>query len=161
MLTKLGISTTFLARYEPRRATAGGTMRTPEARISASSTCENLVLTLSKNARSPACEIWFSFKRNDSSTAFLTHWLTVHWPTPWRSATRMRPLFRSAMTCSTASRTSGLFVVFSDARFSQASSIVDCSSWVMEEGASVGGRTKGSGEGGDALRGFEAFVDLG
>ena len=30
MLTKLGIITTFLARYEPRRATAGGTTRTPE-----------------------------------------------------------------------------------------------------------------------------------
>ena len=38
----------------PRRATAGGTTRTPVARMSASSRCANLVPTLSKKPRSPA-----------------------------------------------------------------------------------------------------------
>ena len=46
------------------------------ARIAASSRCENLVCTLSKKARSPACIGWLSLRRKLSSTAFLTHWLT-------------------------------------------------------------------------------------
>ena len=50
--------------------------------------CENLVCTLSKKVRSPACMAWLSLSRKLSSTAFLTHWLTVHWPTTCRSATR-------------------------------------------------------------------------
>ena len=68
--------TTFFARYEPRRATAGGTTRTPLARNAASLSAENLGSTLSKKASSPACMKRFSLRRKLSSTAFLTHWLT-------------------------------------------------------------------------------------
>ncbi len=92
----------------PRRATAGGTTRTPVARIAASSRCGELGLDLVVEAQfAGAHRSRCRARRNDSSTAFLTHWLTVHWPTPWRSATRSGPALRSAMTCSTASRTSG------------------------------------------------------
>jgi hypothetical protein len=37
--------------------------------------------------------ISLSRRRKDSSTAFLIHWCTVHWPTASRVATRRRPLF--------------------------------------------------------------------
>ena len=47
MLTNDGISTTLRATYAPRRATAGGTTRTPAAANSASEYCANLVGTLS------------------------------------------------------------------------------------------------------------------
>ena len=47
MFTYDGISTTFLAMNAPRRATAGGTTRTPAAANAASSKRANLVGTLS------------------------------------------------------------------------------------------------------------------
>src|SRR6218665_1747500 len=153
MLTYEGIRITFLAWNEPRRATAGGTTRTPVARSSASLMPVYLVATLSKKARSPDCMTWLSFRRNDSSTAFLTHWFTCHWPTAWRSATRRRPVSRSARTLSTASRTSPWVAALMVARFSHAVSMMFCSCWVMA--------LQRLGKGGDAVGGFEAFVDLG
>src|SRR5688572_3373311 len=75
----------------------------------------------------------FSLRRNDSSTAFLIHWCTVHWPTPWRVATRRWPLFSSAITCSTASATSlGALAGERLARFSHAASMICWSCWVMD-----------------------------
>ncbi len=47
MLTYEGISTTLGAMYAPRRATAGGTTRTPSAANSAALRPANLVATLS------------------------------------------------------------------------------------------------------------------
>ena len=49
--------------------------------------------------------ITLSLRRKDSSTAFLIHWYGPL-ATPWRLATRSLPTFSSAITCSTASRTS-------------------------------------------------------
>src|SRR6476661_6075702 len=116
----------------PRRATAGGTTRTPVAAISSGDRCANLVCTLSKKASSPDFISALSFRRNDSSTAFLIHWWTVHWPTPSRVATRRWPLFSSAMTCSTASATSfGAEAAESWARLSHAVSMICWSCWVM------------------------------
>src|SRR3954467_1871430 len=73
----------------------------------------------------------FSLSLKLSSTAFLTHWLTVHSPTPRRSATRISPASRLAMTLSTAARTSGLLAGSSAARPSQARSMVLCSDEFM------------------------------
>ena len=115
----------------PRRATAGGTTRTPVARSASSLMPLNLVGTLSKKVMSPA-PIWrLSFRRNDSSTAFLTHWCTVHSPTALRSATRSVPASRRPSTSSTAARTSGLLAEVRLARPSQARSMMDCRSCVM------------------------------
>src|SRR3546814_13942377 len=46
-----------------------------------------------------------SLSLKESSTAFLSHWLTVHPPAPF-SATRKLPLSRPDSAASTASRTS-------------------------------------------------------
>src|SRR3982751_5149325 len=73
----------------------------------------------------------FSLSLKLSSTAFLTHWLTVHSPTPRRSATRISPASRLAITLSTAARTSGLLAGSSEARPSQARSMVLCSDEFM------------------------------
>src|SRR4030095_2226303 len=100
--------------------------------------------------------IALSFRRNDSSTAFLIHWCTVHWPTPWRVATRSRPLFSSEITCSTASATSlGADLAEMLARFSHAVSMICWSCWV------IGLLWSGLDELDDALRGFHAFRGLG
>ena len=60
-----------------------------------------------------------SLRRNDSSTAFFSHWLTCQ-SSPTRSATRKRPSSRPASAASTASRTAPLVPVLSWSRFSQA-----------------------------------------
>ena len=49
MLTKLGISTTSLPKYVPRRAMAPGTTRTPSLRKSFSSNAPKRASTLSQN----------------------------------------------------------------------------------------------------------------
>src|SRR4030095_6905316 len=100
--------------------------------------------------------IALSFRRNDSSTPFLLHCCPVHWPTPWRVATRSRPLFSSEITCSTASATSlGADLAEMLARFSHAFSMICWSCWVM------GLFRSGLDELDDALRGFHAFRGLG
>src|SRR6266542_2317388 len=93
-----------------------------------------------------------SRRRNDSSTAFLIHWCTSHWPTAWRVATRRRPLFSSPITCSTASATSlGADLGEMLARFSHAVSMICWSCWVIDSFRS------GLDELDDALRGLHAF----
>src|SRR6478736_6167257 len=157
MFTYEGIRMAPLAMKLPRRATAGGTTRTPVAAISSADRCENLVCTLSKKASSPAFMITLSFRRKDSSTAFLIHWCTVHWPTPSRVATRSLPVFRSAITCSTASLTSlGAEAAEMVARFSHAVSMICWSCWVMEIFL-----TLALDELHDALGGFQAFRGVG
>src|SRR6478735_6190752 len=100
--------------------------------------------------------ISLSFKRNDSSTAFLIHWWTVHLPTLSRVATRISPRFRAEITCSTASTTSfGADLGEMLARFSHAASMVCWSCWVMELLRSVFHELD------DALRGFHAFGGFG
>ena len=46
-----------------------------------------------------------SLSRNDSSTAFFSHWLTFQLPSAWRSATRASPLSSRSSAVSIASRT--------------------------------------------------------
>src|SRR4051812_38583395 len=152
MFTYDGIRIAPFATKLPWRATAGGTTRTPVAAICSGDRCENLVCTLSKKASSPAFVITLSFRRKDSSTAFLIHWCTVHWPTPWRVATRSLPVFSSLTTWSTASRTSlGAEEAERLARLSHAVSMVCWSCWVM------GSLRMALDELHDALGGFEAF----
>src|SRR6478735_6365260 len=101
--------------------------------------------------------ITLSFRGKDSSTAFLIHWCTVHWPTPSRVATRSLPVFRSAITCSTASLTSlGAEEAEMVARFSHAVSMICWSCWVM--GIFL---TLALDELHDALGGFQAFRGVG
>ena len=49
-----------------------------------------------------------SLRRNDSSTAFLSHWLTLPVAVGLRSATRALPLSSRSSAASTASRTAPL-----------------------------------------------------
>src|ERR1035437_6501532 len=73
-----------------------------------------------------------SVSRKLSSTAFLIHWCVVHWPTPLRVATRNSPLFKPAITCSTALRiAAGAVLTDRLARSSHAASMMDSRAWVM------------------------------
>src|SRR6476646_4193485 len=68
--------------------------------------------------------------RKDRSTAFLSHWLTVH-PPPCFSAIRASPLSSAAMTLSTAWRTSPLVPAPIESRASHACSMTARSSPLM------------------------------
>src|SRR5436189_5132020 len=103
-----------------------GTARKPASLKRSSSQPSNLVGTLSHQAESPAAPIMgpLSRSRNDSSTAFLSHWLTVQAPLPPRSATRALPRSSRSSAVSTASRTGPLVEGLMSFRFSKASSMV-------------------------------------
>ena len=72
--------------YAPRRATAGGTTRTPVAANSASSRVRELGRHLVVERGTARCApgrcaiAALSARRNDSSTAFLIHWCVIHAP---------------------------------------------------------------------------------
>src|SRR5713101_1755291 len=66
-----------------------------------------------------------SLRRNDSSTAFFSHWLTFHLPLASRIATRASPLSSRSSAWSTASRTSPLVAVETPSRASNARLMVD------------------------------------
>ena len=78
------MSTALGAMYEPRRATAGGTTRV----LPACSSCAVVGLRargvlqrhLVEEARVAGVDDVLSCVRKYSSTAFLSHWFTVHWP---------------------------------------------------------------------------------
>src|SRR4051794_34474628 len=92
--------------------------------------------------------ISLSRRRNDSSTAFLTHWCTAHSP-PCFSATRRLPASSWARVCATASFTpAGDLEGEMSVRFSQASSISFCMSVpaLLERGLACG---RGQRAGGD------------
>src|SRR4051812_43506610 len=103
-----------------------GTARKPASLKRSSSQPSNLVGTLSHQAESPAAPIMgpLSRSRNDSSTAFLSHWLTVQTPLPPRSATRALPRSSRSSAASTASRTGPWVEGLMSFRFSKASSMV-------------------------------------
>src|SRR3569623_263876 len=61
-----------------------------------------------------------SLRRNDSSTAFFSHWLSFHWPFACGSATRASPLSSMSSANSTASRTSPLVEALTVSRASKA-----------------------------------------
>src|SRR5262245_44624565 len=69
-----------------------------------------------------------SLRRNESSTAFLSHWLTDHVALAPRSATRAAPRSSRSSAASTASRTGPLVAGLIPSRCSKASSMVLASS---------------------------------
>src|ERR1700730_833484 len=71
-----------------------------------------------------------SLSRNESRTAFLSHWLTVH-PAGVRSATRTSPLSRRSRAASTVSRTTPVVLWLTPWRSSQTASIALCISAVL------------------------------
>jgi hypothetical protein len=106
---------------------APGTARKPAAANSVSPQPVNLVATLSNQGPAPPVSAPITalgFRRNDSSTAFFSHWWTVQ-SFPVFSATRASPESSRARAASTASRTAPLVETLTSARASQAVSIVD------------------------------------
>src|SRR3546814_3894106 len=92
----------------PRRTIEPGTARKPAFLKSASLQPSNFDGTLSHQwvvRPGPPAMSPMSLSLKESSTAFLSHWLTVHPPAPF-SATRKLPLSRPDSAASTASRTS-------------------------------------------------------
>src|SRR4051812_41623715 len=110
-----------------RRTMAPGTARKPASRKRFSPQPSNFDGTLSHHDAWPGPPgiTLMSLRRNDSSTAFLSHWLTLHLPSDPRSATRASPLSSSSSALSTASRTSPLVVVEMPSRASKALLMVD------------------------------------
>src|SRR5437763_692985 len=131
---KEGISTTPGATNAEWRTTEPGTARKPASRKRDASQPSNLDATLSHQAASPGPPgmTLLSLSRNDSSTAFLSHWLTCHLPSAPRSATRTRPRSSKSSAVSTASRTVPLVDGPMPSRASKASSIdLASASWDM------------------------------
>src|ERR1051325_6222604 len=112
-----------------RRTMAPGTARKPASRTRFSPQPSNFEGTLSHHDALPGPpEIaLMSLRRNDSSTAFFSHWLTFHLPPSSRSATRASPLSSRSSAVSTASRTSPLVDVETPSRASKAVLTVDSS----------------------------------
>src|SRR5450755_3059705 len=110
-----------------RRTIAPGTARKPASRNRFSPQPSNFDGTLSHHEAWPGPpEIaLMSLRRNDSSTAFFSHWLTFHLPLASRSATRTSPLSSSSSAESTAPRTSPLVAVEIPSRASNAALTVD------------------------------------
>src|ERR1700712_5173656 len=76
-LTKLGISTAPGAMNADRRTTAPGTARKPASLTRFAPQPANFIGTLSQTGAPPGPSINVeSVRRNDISTAFLSHWLT-------------------------------------------------------------------------------------
>src|SRR5262245_3515026 len=93
-----------------RRTTQPGTARKPALRKRAALHPLNLESTLSHHAAFPGPPgiTLMSLRRKDNSTAFLSHWLTCHCPSGFRSATRALPESRSSRAAVTALRTAPL-----------------------------------------------------
>ena len=109
-----------------------GTARKPAALKRLSPQPANLDGTLSHQVASPGPPLTtsMSLRRNDSSTAFLSHWLTRHAPSVF-SATRACPPSRRRKASSTASRTAPRVAGVTAARSSQAASRVAARSAVI------------------------------
>src|SRR5215472_10182958 len=110
-----------------RRTIAPGTARKPSCRKRFSPHSANFDGTLSHQDALPGPPgmMLMSLRRNDSSTAFFSHWLTFHLPFDSRVATRASPLSSSSSARSTASRTSPLVAVETPSRASKAALMVD------------------------------------
>ena len=117
-----GISTTFFAMKAERRTIEPGTARKPAARKRFSPQPANFEGTLSHHEACPGPPsiTSISLRRNESRTAFLSHWLTLQRPLSCRSATRASPLSINSSAESTASRTSPLVDVEMVSRASKA-----------------------------------------
>src|SRR6202012_4455606 len=130
-----------------RRTIAPGTARKRAARKRFSPQPSNFEGTLSHQGALPGPPGigLMSFRRNDSSNAFFSHWLTFHLPLASRSATRASPLSSSSSACSTASRTSPLVAVEMPSRASNAALRVD-SRWLRDIDISLGKPDNGGGD---------------
>src|SRR6185437_13564030 len=128
-LTKDGISTASGAINAERRTTQPGTARKPAFLNFAAFQFLNLESTLSHHTALPGPPgiTSMSLSRNDSSTAFFSHWLTCQRPSAWRSATRASPRSSKLSALSTALRTAPLVLGPILSRLSKASSIVSAS----------------------------------
>src|SRR5262245_29312957 len=107
-----------------------GTARKPASRKRFSPQPSNFDATLSHHTALPGPPgmTVMSLRRNDSSTAFLSHWLTCQVPFGPFSATRASPRSSRSSAASTASRTGPLVAGLTSLRFSKASSMVRASS---------------------------------
>src|SRR5450755_797937 len=110
-----------------RRTIEPGTARKPASRNRLSPQPSNFEGTLSHHDAMPGPPdiALMSLRRNDSSTAFFSHWLTFHLPLASRIATRASPLSRRSSAESTASRTSPLVAAEMPSRASKAALMVD------------------------------------
>src|SRR5689334_11492981 len=106
---------------------APGTARKPASRKRFSPQPSNFEGTLSHHDAFPGPPEMAlkSLSRNESSTAFFSHWCTFHFPPASRSATRASPLSSSSSAVSIASRTSPLVAVEIFSRASNAALTVD------------------------------------
>src|ERR1700744_4893584 len=118
-----------------RRTIAPGTARKRAARKRFSPQPSNFDGTLSHQEALPGPPgiTLMSLRRNDSSTAFFSHWLTFHLPLASRLATRASPLSSSSSAESTAPRTSPLVEVETPSRASNAALTV-----VSREASDIG-----------------------
>src|SRR3954470_6504656 len=109
---------------------APGTARKAASRNALSPQPSNFEGTLSHHDEPPGPPgiTLMSFKRNDSRTAFFSHWLTFQSPLAPRSATRASPRSSRSSAESTASRTAPLVDGPMLSRCSKASSMVLASS---------------------------------
>src|SRR5262249_52987479 len=107
-----------------------GTARKPASRKRASFQPSSFEGILSHHAALPGPPpiTPISLRRNESSTAFLSHWFTDQWPLAPRSATRALPRGSRSSAVSTASRTGPLVVGPMPSRCSKASSMILASS---------------------------------
>src|ERR1041385_3004103 len=109
-----------------RRTIEPGTARKPAFLKRAAFQPLNLESTLSHHAALPGPPgmTLMSLRRNDSSTAFFSHWLTCHLPLGPRSATRACPESRSSTAELTALCTAPLVFGPILSRCSKASSMI-------------------------------------
>jgi len=113
-----------------------GTARKPACRKSSAVMPAYLEGTLSHHDAPPGAPemVVTSFKRNERSTDFFSHWLTVH-PSAVFSATRTSPLSKRLRTVSTVSRTTPVVPTVMLSRSSHMVSIALLSSaWVVAIG---------------------------
>src|SRR6185503_7227597 len=154
-LTKDGISTTPGAMKAEWRTTQPGTARKPALRKRAALQPLNLESTLSHQAALPGPPgiTLMSLSRKDSSTAFLSHWLTCHCPSGFRSATRALPESSNSSAAFTALRTAPFVFGPILSRAAKASSMVLASlSLDMDAPARSAAVCRGHGRGCQAER---------
>src|SRR6185312_14222180 len=138
-LTKDGISTTPGAMKAERRTTQPGTARKPAFLNFAAVQPLNLESTLSHHTAlpGPPATTLMSLRRNESNTAFFSHWLTCQRPSAWRSATRAWPASSRPSASLTALRSAPLVLGPTLSRASKASSMILASLSDMADPGSV------------------------
>src|SRR6185312_1623218 len=128
-----------------------GTARKPALRKRAGVQPLSFESTLSHQTAlpGPPAITLMSLSRNESSTAFFSHWLTCQAPSAWRSATRALPLSSRSRAAATALRTAPLVFGPIVSRWSKASSMVlaslSCMALIAPETVIKAGGLSGQG----------------